>query len=432
MTYEEVTERLTKTEFFSAFAGLYRMRAMLRYFDNPQDAMPCVHVAGTNGKGSVCAMLDSVLRRAGYRVGLFTSPYLVNIRERIRVDGEWIPEDAMARIGSEVYSYVEKSFTPANQFELLTVIAMLYFRECKCDIVVLETGLGGTLDPTNVVASPVCSVITNIGLDHCAVLGNTIPEIAAAKAGIIKPGCDVVVYPVEKDAETVITAFALRAGSPLHIVDRDSVTALPPIRGTEHFSYEGIEIVLPLRGKHQWYNAATAMAALRVINEHGFYVSDADIQNGMKTVSWPARLELIMEKPAVYLDGGHNPQCLQNVAEWFRSGEFAGRKLTVIAGMVKDKDVRSMIEILRGLTDRLYFYRFDNRRALSEEDAAKLCEEYSMTPVGGIADALSLVLPKAKADEVILITGSLYMVAEVKEAISAYQKACDKEKGKSE
>ena len=421
MTYEEVVNRLTKTEFFSAFAGLYRMRAMLRYFDNPQDAVPCVHVAGTNGKGSVCSMLASVLQQAGYRVGLFTSPYLLNIRERICVNGEMIPEDDMARIGTTVYDYVGKSFAPANQFELLTVIALLYFREVKCDIMILETGLGGTFDPTNCVAKPIASVITNIGLDHCAVLGDTIEKIAAAKAGIIKNGCDVCVYPVTTEAERVITEFALRAYAPIHMVEKDAVKELPAVTGMEHFSYKGIEVLLPLRGKHQQYNAATALEAIRIINENGFYVSDDDITNGLRTVRWPARLEVICKKPLVYLDGGHNPQCLAAVSEFFATSELRGKRLTVICGMVKDKDVRTMLTTLRKMTDRLYFYRFENRRALSPEEVGALCEEFSMTPVGDLTEECRDLFSKATGEDVFLITGSLYLVPEAHSAVRAYE-----------
>ena len=421
MTYEQVVERLTKTEFFSAFAGLYRMRAMLRYFDNPQDAIPCVHVAGTNGKGSVCSMLASILMQSGYRVGLFTSPYLLDIRERICVNGEWISEDAMARIGTKVFDYVAKSYAPANQFELLTVIAQLYFREQKCDIVILETGLGGTFDPTNAVSTPICSVITNIGLDHCAVLGDTIAKIAAAKAGIIKPGRDVCVYPVTREAEEVITAYALNAAAPIHMTERDAVTELPAVTGMEHFSYKGTEVLLPLRGKHQQYNAATVLEAIRVINENGFYVSDEDIQNGLRTVTWRARLEVINKKPLVYLDGGHNPQCLAAVSEFFRSEEFAGKKLTVICSMIRDKDVRGMLSILSGLSDRLYFYRFEHKRALTNEEIITLCKDFSMTRITDLTQAIDTLLSDAKSNEVFLITGSLYLVSEVRKAMRAYR-----------
>lgn len=423
MTYEQVIDRLTKTEFFSASAGLYRMRSMLRYFDDPQESVPCVHVAGTNGKGSVCAILDSILRQAGYRVGLFTSPYLYDFRERIRVNGKMIEPEAVAELGTQVYDYLEKSYSPANQFELITVLAMLYFRREHCDIVILETGLGGTFDPTNVITKPVASVITNIGLDHCAVLGDTIEKIAAAKAGIIKPGCDVCVYPVSRDAEYVISSAALSAGSPIHIVDAAEVHREPPVKGYEHFSYRGLDILLSLRGKHQQYNAATALEAIRVINEHGFYVSDMDIENGCKTVSWPGRLEMICKKPVVYFDGGHNPQCARAVADWFRSEEFAGKRLTVLAGIVGDKDADAMLNVYRSITDRLYFYRFANRRAMSEERAEELCAKYSMIPVADLNESLRAILDKAGRNDILLITGSLYLASEAVAAVNAYTAA---------
>ena len=417
MTYEEVVNRLTNTEFFSPSAGLYRMRSMLRHFDNPQDAIPCVHVAGTNGKGSVCAILDSVLRRAGYRVGLFTSPFLYDFRERIRVNGEMIPEVDLARIGTDVYAYVDRLFAPVNQFELLTLIALLYFREQRCDILVLETGLGGTFDPTNAVAAPICSVITNIGLDHCAVLGDTIAKIASAKAGIIKPGRDVCVYPVCPEAENVITQTALRLSAPIHFTDRDELRELPPVAGYEHFSYRGQELLLALRGKHQQYNAATAWEALAVINENGFYVSDGDIADGMKTVVWPGRLEILSKQPLVYYDGGHNPQCVQALADWFGSEEFAGKKITVFTGMVSNKDYREMLRTLSTFADTMSYYRFDNRRAIPEEEIEALCAEFGMERITDLAEACAAYLVKAGREDVLLITGSLYLAAEAKQAV---------------
>lgn len=417
MTYEEVLNRLTSTDFFSASAGLYRMRNMLRHFNDPQDAIPCVHVAGTNGKGSVCAILDSVLRRAGYRTGLFTSPFLYDFRERIRINGDMIPQDDLARIGTEVFDYVDKLFAPVNQFELLTLIALLYFREQSCDIIIMETGLGGTFDPTNVVAAPVCSVITNIGLDHCAILGDTIAKIAAAKAGIIKPGRDVCVYPVCPEAENVITQFALRASAPIHFTDKDELKELPPVSGYEHFSYRGQEYVLSLRGKHQQYNAATAWEALAVINQNGFYISDRDIADGMKTVNWPGRLEVLNKSPLVYYDGGHNPQCVQAIAEWFRSEEFAGKKLTIFTGMVSNKDYRTMLQTLKTLTDDVYFYRFDSKRAIPEDEVARLCEEFGMKQIADLSAACREYFAKAGKHDVLLITGSLYLADEAKQAV---------------
>ena len=417
MTYEEVYNRLTNTDFFSAFAGLYRMRSMLKHFDDPQDTIPTVHVAGTNGKGSVCAILDSVLRCAGYRVGLFTSPFLYNFRERIKVNGEMISEDDLARIGTYVYDYTDKQYAPPNQFELLTIMALLYFREQKCDIIILETGLGGTFDPTNAVSAPVCSVITNIGLDHCAVLGDTIEKIAAAKAGIIKQGRDVCVYPVCPQAEAVITQYALRASAPIHFTDKDEIRDLPPINGFEHFSYRGQELCLSLRGQHQRCNAATAWEAIAVINENGFYISDRDIEDGMRSVQWPGRLEILCKMPLVYYDGGHNPQCASAIADWFRSEDFAGKNISVIAGIVNNKDYRTMLSTYRTFADELRFYRFENQRAIDEAEEEALCEEFSMTRIDNLADACAEFIAKSGKNEVLLITGSLYLAADAKAAV---------------
>ncbi len=421
MTYEEVYERLTNTNFFSKSAGLYRMKTMLRYFDNPQDSVPCIHVAGTNGKGSVCAILASVLRQAGYHVGLFTSPYLINFRERIQYDGAMISEEDCAKYGTIVCEYSDKLYEPANQFELLTALAMLYFRDKKCDIVILETGLGGTFDPTNTVSKPLCSVIMNIGLDHCAILGNTIEQIAAAKSGIIKPDCDVCVYPVTPDAYKVISEYAWKANAALHSVDADDVTELEPIAGLEHFAYKDHEYTLSLLGKHQQYNAATALEVLTVLNRHGFYVSDEEIQNGFRTVNWPARLEILSKRPLVYLDGGHNPQCVAAITKWFRTEAFHGKNITVVTGMVNDKDYRTMLEMLRTISDTIYFYRFDNKRAIPSEEVDRLCMEFSMKRIDSLQETVNEILKNAKKNDVFLFIGSLYMVQDVKEAMKRYR-----------
>ena len=235
MTYEEILTKLTSKSFFSQFAGLYRMKKTMEYFGNPEDSLKVIHVAGTNGKGSVSAMLHSVLKEAGYRVGLFTSPYIHDFRERIQINGELIPKESLTAIAEEVMNYTDTLSDAPNQFELLTIIALLYFSRENCDIVVLETGLGGTYDPTNIVPNPLCSVIMNIGLDHCKILGNTIAEIASAKAGIIKKDCNVVLYPSCPEAMEVLMKTAEARNAPVSTVDLALLKPLPAVPHFEHF-----------------------------------------------------------------------------------------------------------------------------------------------------------------------------------------------------
>ncbi len=414
MTYDEIVNRLTSTGFFSSFAGLYRMKKIMDHFDNPEETLACIHVAGTNGKGSVCAMLHGILKEAGYKVGLFTSPYLHCIRERIQINGEMISEDDFAKIGSIAFDYCDKLYEAPNQFELLTIMALLYFREQNCDLVILETGLGGTYDPTNIVPAPLASVIMNIGLDHCKVLGNTIDKIAMAKAGIIKKNCDVVVYPSERASLDIITAQALRQDAKLHFVDPEEIRALAPLQGYEHFMYKGIPVTLNLPGEHQRYNCAVALEVVSLLNSRNYYISAVDMDNALQHVYWPGRMELLHEKPAVYLDGGHNPQCIEAAKAYFQKKEFQGRPLSIVTGIVADKDYETMLTKLSEMSKQLYFYRFSNPRALSDETYRVLEEKYQLCTTDNVEQTLQYLLDTLPKNAIVLCIGSLYMAAEIR------------------
>ncbi len=414
MNYDQIVNKLTSTSFFSSFAGLYRMKKTMDHFGNPEAILPTIHVAGTNGKGSVCAMLHDILKAAGYKVGLFTSPYLHCIRERIRINGDMISEEAMARIGTTVCNYCDKLYEPPNQFELLTIMAFLYFVEEHCDIVVLETGLGGTFDPTNIVPNPLASVIMNIGPDHCKILGDTIPKIAAAKAGIIKKRCDVVIYPSDQKAVDVITAVALQQDAKPHLVEKEHIKALPPVPGYEHFSYKGIELYLNLLGEHQRYNCAVALEVIRLLNLRNYFISEEDMKAALKHVDWPGRMELLRSAPDVYLDGGHNPQCMEAAATFFRSERFSGRKLHIFAGFVADKEYETMLLQLKELSSDILLYRFAHPRGLSEEECHRLCEAHGLTLVENATDALTKLVSTCHNEDVILCIGSLYMADEIR------------------
>ncbi len=414
MTYSEIVNKLTSTSFFSSFAGLYRMKKTMEYFGNPEERLSCIHVAGTNGKGSVCSMLHAILKEAGYKVGLFTSPYLHCIRERIQINSEMISETDFARIGNRVMDYCDKLYEPTNQFELLTIMALLYFEEQHCDIVILETGLGGTYDPTNIIPSPIASVITNIGLDHCKILGDTIEKIAVSKAGIIKKNCDVVIYPIEHAAREVITSYALKQDARIHYVDDDEISKKTPIDGYEHFVYKDTEVVLNLLGEHQVRNCSLVLEVIRLLNSRNYFISSADVDTALRTVTWPGRLELLHRKPDVYLDGGHNPQCIAAVSDFIRTRVHDKGKLHIVTGIVSDKDYKQMLKMLSELSSRLYFYRFENPRALTDEEYQPLEERYGLQTTYNIKDTLCYLLETINSDDVILCIGSLYMVDEIR------------------
>lgn len=430
MTYEEILEKLTGKSFFNRFAGLTRMRKTMAHFGNPEERLSVVHVAGTNGKGSVCAMLHSVLRAAGYKVGLFTSPYIHDFRERIQINGKMISKRKLTELATEVMAYTDRLPEPPNQFELLTIIALLYYEREQCDIVILETGLGGTFDPTNIVPKPLCSVIMNIGLDHCAILGNTLSRIADAKAGIIKDHCDVVMYPSEKEAMDVLTAQALKKNSRIHYVDKELLKELSPIPNAEHFRYKELEIELNLLGKHQQLNCCAALETIAVLNRSRFFISDDDITNGLFRVDWPVRMELLHRKPSVYLDGGHNPQCIEAAKAFFQRAEFSGMRIHVLASMLADKDYRTMLTILKSFAADIHFYRFDHPRAIPEAEIPALCEEFGMEAVTNPEETLKALSKKGKERDLVLIIGSLYLADRIRSIYKkpmAEEEACDEE-----
>ena len=414
MTYDEILTKLTSKSFFSKFAGLNRMKQTMEHFGNPEESLPVVHVAGTNGKGSVCAMLHSVLCEAGYRVGLFTSPYLHDFRERIQINGEQIPKEKLTALAEEVFAYTDTLTETPNQFELLTILAFLYFSREKCDIVILETGLGGTFDPTNIVTKPLACVIMNIGLDHCAILGNSIEEIADAKAGIIKEGVPVVLYPSCEEALIVLKKRAEEKHAEAVTVDLKQLKQLPAVPNFEHFRYLAYDVECNLLGRHQQKNCAVCIETIRLLSDSGFPVSETELLHGLADVYWPGRMELLHRKPAVYVDGGHNPQCISAAEDFFNGPAFAGKRIHVVTGILADKDYRTMLSLIRGFAADIRFWRFDHPRAIAEEDLPGLCDEFDMTLIDNPDDAIKELVENGTDNDIILCIGSLYMTDRIR------------------
>ncbi len=420
MNYSEVLEKLTSRTFFNSFAGLGRMKVELAHFGNPHEQLPTIHVAGTNGKGSVCAMLHSILRQAGYKVGLFTSPFLEDFRERIQINGEMISKYDLTVIGEEVFSYTDMMEEPPNQFEVVTIIAMLYFLRSKCDVVILETGLGGTFDPTNVVPKPILSIITNIGLDHSAILGKTIPEIAAAKAGILKKNVPCIAYPSGSEAIQVISSIALKADAPLTVIDKSDVRNMKFDGETEHFTYKNARFETALPGVHQAYNSAVVLEAVYQLNRSGFYITDADIGSGLKLVKWPARLEILNREPLIYLDGGHNPQCVEAVVEFFKK-TYPKHKVTFVVSILQDKDYETMLTSLCAYGKKIYFVKNEHPRAIPSDQLPELCERFGMEYREDCEALLRELCDKVKEDEIICLTGSLFLAGHYRKAFRTFK-----------
>jgi dihydrofolate synthase/folylpolyglutamate synthase len=411
MTYAEAIQFLYGLQVFGARPGLETTRQLAARAGNPQTQLRFIHVAGTNGKGSTCAMLESIYRAARLRVGLFTSPHLVSFRERIQVNRQLISEADVVRLVTELREPERRSpdrsaADPPQQadleigaptlFEFVTVMALHYFAEQKCDLVIWETGLGGRLDATNIV-TPLASVITNIGLDHQQWLGNTLTEIAAEKAGIIKPGVPVVTAASEREVIAVLETIARNLGAPL--------TSVSPI-ATAHVPKPA------LAGAHQQTNSALALATIGVLQPQ-IPVRPEAIAHGLASVSWPGRLQWLTTARGqrVLLDGAHNPAGVSTLLQAVEQ-LHPGARPTFIVGIFGDKDWRTMCEQLAARAGRLVFVPVGSERSAQPETLAVACR--AARPEVAISCASSL--PEALADtssaELVVIAGSLYLVGE--------------------
>lgn len=427
MTNEEALRYIHSLHTIGSHPGLDDTRALLAALGNPQNAYRCLHVAGTNGKGSFCAMSDAILRAAGYRVGLYTSPYVLDFAERIRVNGENIPAAALADITETVRAAAEALDTPPTEFGLITAIAFEYFRREKVDLVVLEVGLGGRLDPTNVITQPLLSVITGIGFDHTALLGNTLQAIAAEKAGIIKPHCPALFGGGSDSAGRTLATVAAAVRAPFRTVDRSRLHVKEQSLAGTVFDWdvpEGEEdcrsLHLSLLGDYQPQNAATVLTAMEILRETaGMRIPAAAVRAGLAAVTWRARFELLSRDPVVLFDGAHNPQ---GIAAAVRSIQtyFPEEKVLVLSGVMADKDFDGMIEGLKSVTKQAYTVAPANPRALPAADYADHFRAHGIPAAS--YESVSAACDAARADAAaagipLICLGSLYLYREVLSAL---------------
>ncbi len=393
---------------FGSVLGLSSIKNLMEYLGNPQKGMKFIHVAGTNGKGSVCSMLSEMLISAGYNTGLYTSPALVNFNERIRLNGKEISDLDLAFCTEKVKEACRKmeegGMSHPTEFEIVTAIAFLYYKMKKADIVVLEVGMGGRLDATNIIENPLVTVITSISLDHTDRLGSTISEIAGEKCGIIKKGAVTVTSAyqnpealsvIEKTAENLIVAKKPQ-------LKNETLSGLT-------FDYANMEnLFLSLTGIHQLENASIAIAVAKVIG-----LFDEDIRNGLKNVTHPARMEVIRENPPVILDGAHNPSAMGHLKENVRKF-LKGYKRNLIIGMLRDKDYEECASLIGGEFDRIITVDVPGSRALPKEELAEVLKKYCN-------DVTSMPLSEAVSEinekEAFVIAGSLYMAGEFKKLL---------------
>ncbi|HBN81851.1 MAG TPA: bifunctional folylpolyglutamate synthase/dihydrofolate synthase [Ruminococcaceae bacterium] len=421
MTYQEALREISSFLRFGVRPGLERISRLLSLLGNPQNTLRFVHVAGTNGKGSTCAMTASVLTKAGYRTGLYLSPYILDFRERMQIDGEMIPKEDLARLVEKVLPLVRKMERDGEiitEFEFITALAFCWFSERGCDAVVLEVGLGGRFDATNVIGTPLVSVLAAISLDHMKILGDTVDKIAFEKCGIIKENGTTVVFADQKpEAMEVIRRTAKERSNRLLIADPAMFTGVSSnLHGTD-FTYEDTRIHMSLIGGHQVKNAAAAVTALEVLREKGFSLPAEKIREGFASVRFPARLELLCGSPVVLLDGAHNPNGTAALAAAIRQ-YLPGRKIVAVMGMLADKDVRSAIRELDGLFSQVVTLTPDNPRAMDAETLAGLWRGLSVRAGAAKTDeaALERALSCAGPDGAVVICGSLYLAARLRPA----------------
>ena len=425
-------EYLTSPCWQNVSLGLERTQALLAGLGDPQKQLRFVHVAGTNGKGSTCAFIASVLEQAGYRVGLFTSPALYSFEERIRVNGQPITHNELVCVTEAVKQIAETLEEHPSEFELLTGVAFAHFARSHCDVVVVEVGLGGRLDSTNVIEAPEVSVITPISFDHCAFLGSTLAEIAGEKAGIIKPGVPVVCAPQAPEAETVIRQSAYERACPFVQVD------LSQEQGSERcFSYrQRGDLALGMHGVFQLENAATALDALDVLKERGWEIPEEAIREGLRCAYWPGRFEVVSAEPLVVFDGGHNPSGINALAASLEHA-YPQHYRIIISGVLADKDYRNMAEVLVDMADEVIAVTPENARALTAKKYVEtlrhtheprrahiMVEAPSIS--AGVAEALKRYEGACRANLVplICVCGSLYLLGSVMEVLRQAEVAC--------
>ena len=408
MTDREAVEQLRQRAWTGQTPGLERIRRLLDRLGRPQDGLRFVHIAGSNGKGSTAALLASALTQAGLRTGLYTSPHLQRFHERFQIDGGPIPPNTLAETVRTVLDAAEDQ----TEFELMTAVGMLYFRAANCDFVVLETGLGGRLDSTNVIESAAACVITRIGLEHTQLLGDTLGKIAGEKAGIIKPGSPVVVC---KQEQAVLDAISARCdGNALTVTAPDRLRRLSCSPEGQRFTYRDRgPYQISLLGGHQLENAAVTLDTLWALG-----LPEEAITKGLKSARWPGRLELVRRGPDVLLDGGHNPQCMQAVVQALDE-LYPGKKVLFLLGVMADKDFISMLQILLPYAKQVVCTAPDSPRALPLEELSACVQRLGGTAQAcpTVREAVETVLALAGPEDVVCMCGSLYLIGELKELL---------------
>ncbi len=417
MNYGETLEYIHSLRWRGSKDGLARVSELLGLMGNPQDRLRFVHVAGTNGKGSVCSMLESVLRASGLKTGLYISPYISRFNERMQVNCEPIEDDLLCEITEYVKSFAERMTVLPSEFEFVCAVAMEYFLREHCDIVVLEVGMGGRFDATNVIKSPEVSVITPIGLDHTKYLGDTVEKIAFEKCGIIKKGRPTVFSGEPSEVLDVVKGVCRERGSGLTVCDGRGIEEISHDLSGQRFCYRGRGYGIRLLGAHQQRNAAVVLETVECLKRQGYAVSDRAVAEGLAAAKWPGRCVGLGVDPPVIVDGAHNAH---GVAAAVRAARdyLEGRALTVVMGVLADKNYHDELAFIGDVATRIIATEPDTPRALPCGELARLLGRFGkpVTEIKSPAEAVKAAAELCGENGAVLALGSLYMVGEIRQA----------------
>lgn len=421
MTYRDAVAYIHSVVWKGSRPGLSRITELLKLLGNPQDSLQFIHIAGTNGKGSTSAMTESVLRAAGYKTGLFVSPYIKHFNERICFCGTPISNRALAEVTATVKPFADSMADAPTEFELITAIGLLYFKNVGCDVVVLETGMGGRLDSTNVIKAPLATVITGIALDHTEYLGDTVEKIAAEKAGIIKKNAPMVYGGHDSAARAVIKTACDETGVPFYAAEDTPMTVLrADLSGTtvQYGKYDKLH--LPLLGAYQPQNLATVLTLFEALADKGMKISEQTVRQGISAVRWRGRFERLCTSPLIISDGAHNPEGIAAAASGIRL-YFGDKKVLMLCAVMADKDYQGMVRELAPLAEEVFTLTPDNPRALPAADFAAVWRANGVVATGfdTVGEAVGAAVSAAAEGGLPLFSlGSLYMYAEVTDALA--------------
>lgn len=429
MNYEGSLKYIEETHKFGVRLGLDNIGKLLDLLGNPQENLNIIHVAGTNGKGSTCSFISSILKEAGYKVGLYTSPFLETFTERIRVNGENIPEESVARIVTimkeKIEQMVSEGYSYPTEFEIVTAMAFYYYNEQKVDYVALEVGMGGRYDATNIINQSEVSVITSISLDHIGILGDTVEKIAYEKGGIIKENGTVIIYDQSEEVKNVIKDICKDKNAKYIEVKFDNIKINQSDIYSQNYDcnvmdkgYKNLEI--KLIGDHQINNSMLALSVMEHLKEaKNLTISEEDIRKGLINTRWPGRIEKIKENPIFIIDGAHNEDGAKSLAKAIEKN-FKGKNLTLLIGMLEDKDIEGVLEILMPNFNKVITTTPDNPRAISCEVLKEKILKYVDNVVAKpqIEEAVKYTLENACEEDIIISAGSLYMIGTVRTLVN--------------